>query len=83
MSHCEEDDFDLIEEAYRYKVNGNYPQECTAYQKRSVRRKASQMILRDGRDFFDKKTQRKNFGLFYIRIQENRPPIKVIYYIWY
>ena len=55
MSQREEDDFDLIEEAYRYKVNGNYPQECTAYQKRSIRRKASQMIMRDGEIFLTRR----------------------------
>ena len=37
IPHSDEDnDFDLVEEAYEYKINGNYPEGCTANQKRSI-----------------------------------------------
>ena len=56
MSHSDEDnDFDLVEEAYEYKINGNYPEGCTAYQKKSIRRKASKMILCGGEIFLTRK----------------------------
>ena len=60
MSHSDEyNDFDLVEEAYEYKINGNYPEGCTAYQKRSIRRKASKMILRGGEIFLARKERQK------------------------
>ena len=60
MSHSDEDnDFDLVEEAYEYKINGNYPEGCTANQKRSIRRKASKMILRGGEIFLARKERGK------------------------
>lgn len=54
-----EDDFDLIEQAYAYKSSGSYPEGCTANQKRSIRRKASMMILRNGEIFLKRKEKGK------------------------
>ena len=60
MSHSDEDNnFDLVEEAYEYKINSNYPEGCTAYQKRSIRRKASKMILRGGEISWQEKKEEK------------------------
>ena len=38
----------LIENAYMYKVEGRYPEDCTDNQKRVIRRKASQFEVFDG-----------------------------------
>ena len=60
MSHSDDDnDFDLVEEAYEYKINGNYPEGCTANQKRSIRRKAATLILRNGEIFLTRKERGK------------------------
>ena len=46
---------DLVEQAYSYKVHGTYPDGCTGNQKRSIRRKAAAMVLRNGELFLTRK----------------------------
>ena len=41
--------------AYSYKVHGTYPDGCTGNQKRSIRRKAAAMVLRNGELFLTRK----------------------------
>ena len=53
---CSRDDkeFDLVEEIYAFKINGSYPEGCKATRKRSIRRKASKMILRGSEIFLSR-----------------------------
>lgn len=50
---------DLIEQAFIYKTKGGYPDDCSANRKKSIRRKASQLILRKGEIYVDKKERGK------------------------
>ena len=59
----EDEDFDLIAHTYVYKNDGVYPEGCTANHKRSIRRKASKMILQNG-EIFHKKREGEASGSF-------------------
>ena len=57
MSRSRDDkEFDLVVETYiyAYKINGSYPEGCKATRKRSIRRKASKMILRGSEIFLSR-----------------------------
>jgi len=43
-----DENMDLVEQAYSYKVHGTYPDGCTGIQKHSIRRKAAAMVLSSG-----------------------------------
>ena len=43
-----DDEGDTLELAYSYKVNGKYPPECDVNKKRSIRRKAEKIIVKNG-----------------------------------
>ena len=65
MSSYSDENFDLVEEAYEYKINGNYPEGCKANQKRSIRTKASKMIL----------------CIFLARKQKGKVLVSILFYI--
>ena len=46
-SGTDEED-DTLELAYSYKVKGKYPEGCDANKKRSIRRKAGKIFLKNG-----------------------------------
>ena len=57
MSRSRDDkEFDLVVETYiyAYKINGSYPEGCKATRNRSIRRKASKMILRGSEIFLSR-----------------------------
>ena len=43
-----DDEGDTLELAYSYKVNGKYPPGCDVNKKRSIRRKAEKIVLKNG-----------------------------------
>lgn len=46
---------DTLELAYSYKVNGKYPEGCDANKKRSIRRKAEKIFLKNGEAWIKRK----------------------------
>ena len=43
-----DDEGNTLELAYSYKVNGKYPPGCDVNKKRSIRRKAEKIIVKNG-----------------------------------
>ena len=50
---------ETLELTYSYKVNGKYPEGCDANKKRSIRRKAEKIFLKNGKAW----TKRKMNGM--------------------
>ena len=50
---------DLIDEVYEYMTQRRYPLGCTEGRKRSIRRKATKFVLKDGELYFKKKQKGK------------------------
>ena len=48
MSDHDSDEDDLLEQAYIFRTTGKYPEGCTTNKKRSIRRKAEKLVLRNG-----------------------------------
>ena len=53
MSHQREDG-NLTEEAINYIENGTYVSDCPANRKRSIRKKAGKLALREGEVYYEK-----------------------------
>ena len=51
----EENDVVLVEKAYLYLTDGSYPEGATKNDKRSIRRKAGRLNIRDGELYYKKR----------------------------
>lgn len=49
---------DLVEAAYQYITDTSYPDGCSKEQKRTIRRKATKFVVRNGVMFFKKKKKK-------------------------
>ena len=48
MLDHDSDEDDLLEQAYIFRTTGKYPEGCTTNKKRSIRRNAEKLVLRNG-----------------------------------
>ena len=59
MSEESDSENDLLEQAHLYKTTGSYPKSCPLNRKRSIRRKADALLLRDGEIYVQRSTKGK------------------------
>ena len=59
MSQESESEDDLLEQAHLYKATGRYPKSCALNRKRSIRRKADALLMRNGETYVQKKANGK------------------------
>ena len=59
MSEESDSESDLLEQAHLYKTTESYPKLCPLNRKRSIRRKADALLLRDGEIYVQRSTKEK------------------------
>ena len=54
-----DNEVDLVDAVYLYLTEGIYPNKCSSFRKRSIRKKSKKFIIKDGVLFFKKKKKNK------------------------
>ena len=60
------EDGNLTEEAINYIKNGTYTSDCSANRKRSSRKKAGKLVLREGKVYYEKKPGQVFFQFLFL-----------------